>query len=77
MKKQQPCRRGHFLVQLFDKAHAFFEYVPRETSDAVPKRLTAGCTGYMQARREERLRRLYRGRCRRGRRGTPCIEVGC
>ena len=56
MKKKQPCRRGHFFVQLFDKAHAFFEYVPRETSDAVKQpdgrvhRLRAG-------RREERLRR--------------------
>ncbi len=78
MKKKQPCRRGHFFVQLFDKAHAFFEYVPRETSDAV-KELMAGFRGYVQADAKSVYDVLYRAsdgdeddECD----GT-CIEVGC
>jgi len=75
MKKKQPCRRGHFFVQLFDKAHAFFEYVPRETSDAV-KGLMAGYTGYVQADAKSVYDVLYRS-------GDDdddedvCVEVGC
>jgi hypothetical protein len=75
MKKKQPCRRGHFFVQLFDKAHAFFEYVPRETSDAV-KRLMAGYTGYVQADAKSVYDVLYRGEADEDDEG-PCIEVGC
>jgi hypothetical protein len=75
MKKKQPCRRGHFFVQLFDKAHAFFEYVPRETSDAV-KRLMAGYTGYVQADAKSVYDVLYRGPDGEDDEG-PCIEVGC
>jgi transposase len=47
-RKRQPCRRGHFFVQLADKDFAFFEYVPRETSDAVVE-LFKGFSGYIQA----------------------------
>jgi len=77
MKKKQPCRRGHFFVQLFDKTHAFFEYVPRETSDAV-KTLMAGFTGHVQADAKSVYDVLYRGdddeddEC-----DGACIEVGC
>ena len=77
MKKKQPCRRGHFFVQLFDKAHAFFEYVPRETSDAV-KQLMAGFTGHVQADAKSVYDVLYRGgdddddEC-----DDTCTEVGC
>ncbi len=77
MKKKQPCRRGHFFVQLFDKAHAFFEYVPRETSDAV-KTLMAGYTGHVQADAKSVYDVLYRGdddeddEC-----DGACTEVGC
>lgn len=73
MKKKQPCRRGHFFVQLFDKAHAFFEYVPRETSDAV-KDLMAGYTGYVQADAKSVYDVLYRGS---GDDDEVCVEVGC
>ncbi len=47
-KKRQPCRKGHFFVQLADKDFAFFEYVPRETSAAVSQ-LFKGFNGYVQA----------------------------
>ena len=30
--KAQPCRRGHFFVQIADRDHVFFEYTPKETS---------------------------------------------
>lgn len=73
MKKKQPCRRGHFFVQLFDKAHAFFEYVPRETSDAV-KSLMAGYTGYVQADAKSVYDILYRGDDDED---DVCVEVGC
>ena len=38
LKKKQPCRRGHFFVELFDKQHVFFEYVgeaPRTSGKSV------------------------------------------
>lgn len=73
-RRKQPCRRGHFFVQLFDKSHAFFEYVPRETSDAV-KALMAGYSGYVQADAKSVYDVLYRGHddeC-----GDVCVEVGC
>ncbi len=75
MKKKQPCRRGHFFVQLFDKAHAFFEYVPRETSDAV-QGLMAGYTGYVQADAKSVYEVLFRPTSD-GDDDADCIEVGC
>lgn len=80
MKKKQPCRRGHFFVQLFDKAHAFFEYVPRETSDAV-KALMAGYSGYVQADAKSVYDVLYRASDgdggEDGEGDGACVEVGC
>lgn len=32
---RQPCRRGHYFVQVVDKDAVFYEYAPRETSAAV------------------------------------------
>jgi transposase len=75
MKKKQPCRRGHFFVQLFDKAHAFFEYVPRETSDAV-KGLMAGYKGYVQADAKSVYDVLYRSGDEEDDEHV-CVEVGC
>jgi transposase len=46
--KRQPCRNGNFFVIIADRDHVFFEYTPRETSDAVAK-MFAGFTGYIQA----------------------------
>jgi transposase len=47
-KGRSPCRRGHFFVMLADKDHVFFEYTPRETSDAVAS-MFRGFSGYVQA----------------------------
>lgn len=45
---RRACQRGHFFVQIADADHVFFEYVPRETSDAVAE-LFKGFSGYVQA----------------------------
>src|SRR5204862_4481357 len=42
------CRHAHFLVQIADADHVFFEYLPRETSAAIGE-LFRGFTGYVQA----------------------------
>jgi transposase len=46
--QRQPCRRGHYFVQIADQDHVFFEYTPRETSDAVGQ-MFRGFSGYVQA----------------------------
>lgn len=45
---RQPCRRGHYLVQLADCDHIFFEYMARETSQGIGE-LFKGFTGFVQA----------------------------
>lgn len=47
-KGRQPCKKGHFLVQIADKEHIFFEYLERETSAKVSKAFF-GFSGYVQA----------------------------
>jgi transposase len=47
-KRRQPCRRGHYFVQIADRDHVFFEYTPKETSAAVGK-MFKGFSGYVQA----------------------------
>jgi len=46
--KRQPCRRGHYFVQIADCDHVFFEYTPRETSAAVGQ-MFRGFSGCVQA----------------------------
>lgn len=46
--RRQPCRKGHFFVQVADKDAVFFEYTPHETSAAVGE-MFKGFTGYVQA----------------------------
>ena len=74
-KKRQPCRRGHFFVQLADKDFAFFEYVPRETSEAVAQ-LFEGFTGYVQADAKSVYDVLYPAPNAEPT-DDDCIEVGC
>jgi len=74
MKKKQPCRKGHFFVQLFDKQHVFFEYVPRETSAAVTE-LMAGFKGYVQADAKSVYDVLFRPAS--DGEEAECTEVGC
>jgi transposase len=47
-KGRQPCKKGHFLVQIADKDHIFFEYLERETSANVSEAFF-GFSGYVQA----------------------------
>jgi transposase len=47
-KGRQPCKKGHFLVQIADKDHIFFEYLERETSAKVSAAFF-GFSGYVQA----------------------------
>ena len=47
-RQRQPCRRGHYFVQIADRDHVFFEYTPRETSAAVGE-MFKGFSGYVQA----------------------------
>lgn len=47
-KRRQPCRRGHYFVQIADRDHVFFEYTPKETS-AVVGEMFKGFSGYVQA----------------------------
>jgi len=47
-QKRQPCRRGHYFVQIADRDHVFFEYMPKETSAAVGE-MFKGFSGYVQA----------------------------
>lgn len=46
--RRQPCRRGHYFVQIADRDHIFFEYTPKETS-AVVGEMFKGFSGYIQA----------------------------
>ncbi len=46
--RRQPCRRGHFFVQIADRDHILFTYAARETSEAV-KAMFTGFSGYVQA----------------------------
>jgi transposase len=77
-KTRQPCRRGHFFVMLADRDHVLFEFVPRETSDAV-KEMFRGYSGYVQADAKNTYDVLFR-------KPDPafewddseaCHEVGC
>jgi transposase len=75
-KKHQPCRRGHFFVQLADKDFAFFEYVPRETSAAVAE-LFKGFAGYIQADAKSVYDVLYPPPNAEAAGEDECLEVGC
>lgn len=75
-KKHQPCRRGHFFVQLADKDFAFFEYVPRETSVAVAE-LFKGFAGYIQADAKSVYDVLYPPPNAETAGEDECLEVGC
>jgi transposase len=74
---RQPCRRGHFLVQIADRDHVFFEYLPRETSAAVGE-LFKGFNGYVQADAKSVYDALFRPPDGDGdATGPPPTEVGC
>lgn len=47
-RQRQPCKKGHFLVQIADRDHILFDYLERETSEAIYARFR-GFNGYVQA----------------------------
>ena len=47
-RTRQPCKKGHFLVQIADRDHILFDYLERETSEAIYARFR-GFSGYVQA----------------------------
>jgi len=57
--KRQACRNGNFFVIIADRDHVFFEYTPRETSEAVSK-MFKGFTGHIQADAKSVYDILYR-----------------
>jgi hypothetical protein len=74
---RQPCRRGHYFVQIADRDHVFFEYLPRETSAAVGE-LFKGFKGYVQADAKSVYDALFRPPDGEGdSTGPPPTEVGC
>lgn len=77
---RQPCRRGHFLVQLADRDHALFEFLPHETSEAI-KKVFAGYSGYVQADAKSTYDILFSpkrdAQSDDGCEAAPCTEVGC
>jgi transposase len=56
---RRPARRGHYLVQIADADHVFFEYLPRETSAAIGE-LFRGFSGYVLADAKSVYDLLYR-----------------
>jgi hypothetical protein len=56
---RRACRRGHFLVQIADADHVFFEYMERETSAAIGE-LFRDFSGYVQADAKSVFDLLYR-----------------
>jgi len=82
-KGPQPCKKGHFLVQIADKDHIFFEYLERETSAKVSEAFF-GFSGYVQADAKNVFDVLFSGpEAVRARRdnikpdGCSRKEVGC
>lgn len=57
--RRQACKRGNFFVLVADRDHVLFEYMPRETSDAVAE-MFRGFTGYVQADAKSVYDILYR-----------------
>lgn len=56
---RRPARKGHYLVQLADADHVFFEYLVRETSAAIGE-LFRGYSGYVLADAKSVYDLLYR-----------------
>ena len=80
-RRRQPCRRGHYFVQIADRDHIFFEYTPKETGAAVSA-MFKGFSGYVQADAKNVFDLLFRppeapppGDEEAGL--AVCLEVGC
>lgn len=74
--ERQACRKGHFFVLLADRDHILFEYLPRETSDAVAE-MFRGYHGYVQADAKSVYDILFRQDGTTEADGDGPEEVGC
>jgi transposase len=77
-KIRKPCNRGHYFVHIADRDHVFFDYTPRETSEAV-RAMFKGYAGYVQADAKSVYDVLFRASDDKppddG--GGTCSEVAC
>jgi transposase len=86
--KRKPCAKGHFLIQIADADHVFFEYLVKETSIGIDN-LFPGFSGYVQADAKSVFDLLYLSPDERRKRRPPPddddeaadngvrVEVGC
>ncbi len=74
-KRRRPCKRGHFLVQIADRDHIFFEYLERETSATIGAAFR-GFSGYVQADAKSVFDALFEPPDD-NEDGASRIEVGC
>jgi hypothetical protein len=73
--ERQPCRRGHYFVQIADRDHIFFEYTAKETSEAV-RLMFKAYDGYVQADAKSVYDTLFREpESEDG--DAACTEIGC
>jgi transposase len=56
---RRACTRGHFLVQIADQDHVFFEFLAKETSATIGE-LFRGFSGYIQADAKSVYNLLYK-----------------
>ena len=82
-RSRQPCKKGHFLVQIADRDHILFDYLERETSAAIHSRFR-GFSGYVQADAKSVFDLLFADEAALGNSrhevehdGAERIEVGC
>ena len=75
---RKPCRRGHYFVLIGDRDHVFFEYTPKETSDAV-RLMFKGYSGHIQADAKSVYDVLFRDADERPPDDDECsrLEVAC
>ncbi len=82
-KGSQPCKEGHFLVMIADRAHIVFEYLEKENGASIYERFR-GFDGYVQADAKAVFNLLFAGEaelklktCEVEHDGCERVEVGC
>ena len=81
-KGRSPCKKAHFLVMIADRDHVLYEYLEKETSNAIYARFR-GYSGYVQADAKSVFNLLYaNAETFSGRQGVEYdgrarAEVGC
>jgi len=78
-KQRRACTRGHFLVQIADRDHVFFEFLAKESSATLGE-LFRGFTGYVQADAKSVYNFLFRPPDPNEDdppQAAQCAEVGC